>query len=233
MENYLLEYFEKRYQQQEGTVKQVKPLGPVLTISRECGCNGTHLAQQLALRLNEYYLPIGAQSDWKVISKEIMENAAKDLETDADNIKFIFKSEQRTLIEDFMQSVTLKDYQSEWKIKQSIKNVIRDFATDGFSIILGRGGAQITRDINNALHVKLVAPFNWRVERFMQNNDMSKVAAVKKVKEIDSNREKLIQMLYVGCSHESCYDVTYNLERFPQSQLVSDIIHLMQQKKLI
>jgi cytidylate kinase len=232
MENYLLEYFKKRYAQELAT-KLTRSPGPVLTISRQCGCDGTSLAQQLAVRLNEYYLPIGAKSNWKVISKEILESAARELETHADNIKFIFKSEQRTLIEDFMQSVTSKDYQSEWKIKQSIKNVIRDFATDGFSIILGRGGAQITRDINNALHVKLVAPFNWRVERFMQNNDMSKIAAVKKVKEIDSNREKLIQMLYVGCSHEMCYDVTFNIERFPQSQLVSDIIHLMQQKKLI
>jgi cytidylate kinase len=233
MEKYILEYFKKRNKQQIETAKHAKSLGPVLTISRECGCDGTSLAQQLAARLNEYYLPIGAQFNWKVISKEILENAAKELETHADNIKFVFQSEQRSLVDDFMQSVTVKDYQSEWKIKKTIKNVIRDFASDGYSIILGRGGAQITRDINNALHIKLVAPLNWRIERFMLKHDISKAAAIKKVKEIDSNREKLIQMLYIGCSQEMCYDVTFNLERFPQSQLVSDIIHLMQQRKLI
>jgi len=233
MENHILEYFKKRYQQQEETAKLAKSLGPVLTISRQCGCDGTTLAQHLAVRLNEYYLPIGAQSNWQVISKEILENAAKELETHADNIKFVFKSEQRSLVDDFMQSVIVKDYQSEWKIKNTIKNVIRDFASDGFSIILGRGGAQITRDINNSLHIKLVAPINWRIERFMQKYDVSKAAAIKKVKEIDGNREKLIQMLYTGCSQDICFDVTYNVERFSQSQLVSDIIHLMQQKKLI
>ncbi|MBE0638779.1 MAG: cytidylate kinase-like family protein [Bacteroidales bacterium] len=233
MENHIMEYFQKRYQQQLIPPVRTKAPGPVLTISRECGCEGTALARQLALRLNEYYLPIGCKSSWEVISKKILEAAAQELKTQSENIKFIFDSEQRTMWEDFMQSVTSKEYHSEWKIKNAIKNVIRDFATEGYSIILGRGGAQITRDIEKALHVKLVAPVQWRAERFMEKHDLSKAVALARIKEIDNNRDKLIKMLYAGCSQELCYDITYNVEKFSTGQLVLDIIHLMQQKKLI
>lgn len=233
MENYIMEYFQKRYQQQVINPERPKVPGPVVTISRECGCDGNVLARQLAQRLNDYYLPIGETSTWEVISRKILVASAEQLKTHHDNIKFVLDSEQRTLWEDFMQSMTEKEYHSEWKIKNTVKNVIRDFATKGYSIILGRGGAQITRDIEKSLHIKLVAPLSWRAERFMEKHHLAKAAALSKIREVDNNREKLIKMLYFGCSHDLCYDVTYNVEKLTLEQLISDIVHLMQQKKLV
>lgn len=233
MENFVVDYLQKLYRQQLKESEQVKVPGPVLTISREPGCQGTALAMQLAGRLNEYYLPIGKKVHWEVISKKILEAAAEELETHKENIQFVFDSEQRSLWEDFIQTFTAKNYYSEWKIKNTIKKVIREFATQGYAIILGRGGAQITCDIKNSLHIKLVAPFQWRVERFMSYNNLSKAAATAKVRELDANREKLIKMLYFGCDYKMCYDVTYNVERLSTRQLLMNIIHLMEQKKMI
>lgn len=233
MDNFIVEYFQKHYQQGLKPTVRPKTPGPVLTISRECGCNGTALAREIAKKLNEYYLPIGETSRWEIFSKRILEASAEELKTNTEDIKFVFDSEKRTLWEDFMQSLTSKEYHSEWKIKNTIKNVIREISTNGYAIILGRGGAQVTSDIEKSLHVKLVAPLNWRAERFMEKHNLSKAAALAKIKEIDSSREKLIKMLYVGCEHDMCYDVTYNVEALTQSQLISDIIHLMQQKKLV
>ena len=233
MENFLLDYLQKHYQHQKDIHRKPKQPGPVVTISRQAGCGGNAIAKMLAENLNEFYLPVGDETRWEVVSKKILENSARELKTKAEDISFVFESEQRTLWDDFMQSVTAKDYHSEWKIKNTIKMVIRDFAVDGHAIILGRGGAQITRDIEKSLHIKIVGPINWRAERIAMRFGIKKSAALKQIKEADEAREKLIKMLYTGCEQDICYDVTYNVEKISNESLISDIIHLMQHKKLV
>lgn len=234
MQDFLTEYFEKRYQQDAGKViAQLQTPGPVLTISRECGCEGTLISKKLANHLNEYYLPIGAKDQWKVISKEILETSANKLKTNSESIKFVFRSESKSMLEDFVESMSAKQYHSESKIKSAIKRVVRDFATDGFSIILGRAGAQLTRNIENSLHIKLIAPLNWRINRLMATHDLSRAAAINRIKIVDENRQKIIKKFHIGVKAELCYDVTYNLERISQEQLISDIEHTMIIKKLV
>jgi cytidylate kinase len=234
MHDFLTEYFEKRYQQQEDTPQSLqKSFGPVLTISRECGCEGTLLSKQLAYRLNEYYLPIGARDNWKVISKEVLESSARNLKTNSESIKFVFKSESKSVLEDFVESMASKQYHSESKIKNAIKKVIKDFANQGYSIILGRAGAQLTRYIDNSLHIKLVAPFDWRVSHIMRKLELSRAAAINLIRTVDANREKIIKKFHFGGKAELSYDVTYNLEKIAKEQLISDILHIMEQKKLI
>ncbi len=234
MQDFLSDYFEKRYSKetdQQVAVQQIP--GPVLTISRECGCEGTLLSKKLARRLNDYHLPIGARDEWKVISKEVLETSAKKLNTNSESIKFIFKSEAKSLLEDFVESMSARQYNSESKIKSAIKTVIRDFATDGFSIILGRAGAQLTRNVENSLHIKLIAPINWRIKRLMATHDLTRAAAVNRIRIVDENRQKIIKKFHIGVKAELCYDVIYNLERITQEQLIADIEHTMLIKKLI
>ncbi len=233
MENFLLDYLQKHYQHQKEIHHKPKPPGPVVTISRQAGCGGNAIAKLLAETLNEFYLPVGDETRWEVVSKKILENSARELKAKTEDIRFVFESEQRSLWEDFMQSVTARDYHSEWKIKNTIKQVIRDFAEDGHAIILGRGGAQITRDIEKSLHIKIVGPLNWRADRVAKRFGITKSVALKQIKETDDAREKLIKMLYAGCDQDICYDVTYNVEKISNQSLVSDIIHMMQRKKLV
>lgn len=234
MQDFLTDYFEERYQQEAYQPEAVQQIsGPVLTISRECGCEGTLLSKKLARHINDYYLPIGARDQWKVISKEVLEASAKKLKTNSESIKFVFKSEAKSMLEDFVESMSAKQYHSESKIKSAIKKVIRDFATDGFSIILGRAGAQLARDIGNSLHIKLTAPIDWRIKRLMATHDLNRAAAVNRIRIVDENRQKIIKKFHIGVTAELCYDVTYNLERFSQEQLISDIEHTMIIKKLI
>jgi cytidylate kinase len=234
MQDFLTEYFELRYQQQESISEvPLKPPGPVLTISRECGCDGTYIAQKLAAHLNDYFLPIGAKTNWHVISKEVLQKSAKKLQTSSESIKFVFDSEPKSMLEDFVESMSAQEYHSEAKIKNAIKKVIRDFARDGHAVILGRAGAQLTRDIDKSLHVKLIAPLNWRVKSVMLKLEISRAAAINFIRKVDLNREKIIKKFYVGDKSGMCYDVIYNHERITSDQLISDIIHTMQLKKLI
>jgi cytidylate kinase len=130
-------------------------------------------------------------------------------------------------------SLTSRQYHSDWKVKETIRKVVSAFAITGHTVILGRAGAQITRDIEASLHVRLIAPFDWRVKQIMTKYQLSDKLAEKRVKEMDVNREKLIKTFAIeGHCHE-CYDVSYNMKYISTKQTVSDIIHMMQLKRLI
>jgi len=231
MPDFLINYFRDRLKvvEEPGT----EP-GPVLTISRDFGCQAKQISQELTDRLNEYHLPIGARNEWLLLSKEIIEKVAQELQTDSKKIDYIFKFEKKTTVDDFILSLlSSKQYHSDWKVKETIRKVVSAFAVTGYSIILGRAGAQITRDIKDSLHIRLVAPFDWRVKRIMEKYNLSNKMAIRRVKEMDLNREKLIKTFASeGHCHE-CYDVSFNMKYLTTKEVISDLIHLMQLKKLI
>ena len=231
MSDYLIKYFHDRLKivEEPGTGP-----GPLITISRDFGCQAKQISQQLAERLNEYYLPIGAKNEWHLLSKEIIEKVAHELQTESNKIDYVFTFEKKSTVDDFILSLlSSKQYHSDWRVKDTIRKVVRAFAITGYSIILGRAGAQITRDIEASLHIRLVAPFDWRVKQVMERHQLTDKMAIRKVKEMDINREKLIKTFASeGHCHE-CYDVSFNMKYLSTKQVVSDIIHMMQLKKLI
>ncbi|OQX78319.1 MAG: hypothetical protein B6D64_06920 [Bacteroidetes bacterium 4484_276] len=207
--------------------------GPVLTISRDFGCQAKIISQELAERLNEYHLPIGAKNKWHVLSKEIMEMVGQELQTNTKKVSYIFDFEKKSTVDDFFMSLSSKQYHSDWKVKDTIRKVVRAFAVSGQSIILGRAGAQITRDIDLSLHIRLVAPFDWRVKQVTKKYQVTGKLATRKVKEMDENREKLIKTFATEGYCHDCYDISFNMKYLAAKDIISDILHLMQLKKMI
>lgn len=230
MNNFLEHYLKEKYRQDD--FAPTVP-GPVVTLSREYGCDARIISQKLAEKLNTYYRAIGQKRDWEIISKEILEASAQELQTDSKKLQYIFAFENRSTIDEFLMSLTARQYYSDWKIKETIKNVVRSFAIDGYAIIIGRAGAQITRDIQRALHVRLIAPFDWRVDNIAKKHNLTSKEAYRKVNEMDKNRHRLIETFTRAAGCHQCYDVHYNLKYLNTDQIVSDIVHMMQLKKLI
>ena len=231
MNNFLEEYLKQKFQQSEPTL--IKPAGPVVTISREFGCEAMDLSRKLAHHINTFFLGIGETDQWEIISKEILEESAKALKTDTTKVEYIFKFEKRSQVDEFFLSMTSRQYQSDWRVREAVQNVVRAFADRGHAIIVGRAGAQITREIQSSLHVKLIAPFEWRVNHIREKFQTSEKLAHKKVKDMDTNRYRLLEMFSRKMGCESCYDVHYNVSTLSPEAIISDIVHLMQLKKLI
>ncbi len=232
MNNFLETYLIEKYIEEQESKKKKDP-GPLVTISRDYGCDAQYISASLDEILNSNYKQIGQKKNWEIISKEILEESANLLKTDQKNIEHIFTYEKRSLIEDFFQSFTSAQYHCDLKIRNTIRKIVYAFAEEGYAIILGRAGAQITREIEKSLHIKLVAPLDWRVEHVMEKHNMNEKDATRMVKEMDENRREFIDNYTkeAGCSY--CYDVFYNVKFLSNDQIVSDIIHMMQLRKLI
>jgi len=126
-----------------------------------------------------------------------------------------------------------RQHHSDWQVKNALKKTIRSIAESGFAIILGRAGAQITRDITSSLHIFLTAPFEWRIKKVMEKYQLDEKVAVRKVKDMDANRKKLLETFSPKGQSPYCYDVVFNMKYLSKQVVISDIIHLMQLKKLI
>src|SRR5665648_392092 len=77
MDNLLLEYMNERSKPE--LKKAIKAPGPVITISRECGCSGRLFAEKLIERINHKIN--NAVHNWKWVNKEILCLASKELKT--------------------------------------------------------------------------------------------------------------------------------------------------------
>ncbi len=142
----LSKYMTERYQ--DSMLKQEYE-GPVVTIARDFGCPGRKIAARLTNQLNQLKNSKSKSIRWRWISKEIMAESARELEMDPADIKYVFQYEKKTVFDDIISSQSRKYYKSDRKIRKTVAQVIRNIASEGNVVIVGRGGVAITKDIEN------------------------------------------------------------------------------------
>ncbi|MFA6125684.1 MAG: cytidylate kinase-like family protein [Bacteroidales bacterium] len=231
MENLLIKYFEARIKNENHT----KEPGPVITISREYGCPSKILAGILVEKLS---MPepgtIIHPPPWKWIGRELLEEAAKDLKVDPRHINHIFDYHERSIIDDIL-AATRKDgsYKSDVTIKRSVGKVIRSIGERGQVIIVGRAGVALTREIKRSFHVRLMAPMDWRINRLMVTENLSKDGAIEMISIKDANRKKFLEY-YLGQKFQiEIFDVVYNCGFLSLTEIADSIIHICRQRKVL
>jgi cytidylate kinase len=217
MTNILLKYLEERYKYRIPN-KQKASIGPVITISREFGCPANICASDLAEVLSK--IDGDDKEPWKVISKEILEQAAKELDLTPEKIEFVFKYEKRSAVDEILESLSSKYYKSERKIKNTIRDVIRSIGEQGRVIIVGRAGSTILRDIPKSLHIKLISPLDYRVEGVSRRHEIPHSEAKKLTIEMDKKRAQLRDELAGHKIDDIDYDLIFNTMIIKPNEIV-------------
>lgn len=221
MENTLLNYMNRRFgEQSQKPVRPDKPAGPVITISREVGCGGIKVGQCLADELNQTVFC----KRWQVISKEVLSASAAELKVSADKVNRLFSTSEHYTFDEVLAAFTDKYYKSSKIITKTVGEVIYNFAKDGCCIIVGRAGHLIAADIENSLHVRLVAPLAWRIEALAKNKNLSHHDARKYIEETEKEREIFRQHFLKNREEHERFDLTIDVSRFDQSQVTRLIL---------
>lgn len=215
--NILLKYLEDRYKHKIPE-KDFKSPGPVITISRDFGCPANMCATDLADILTK--MEEDENNTWRVISKEILDQAAKELGLTPEKISFVFKFEKRSVVDEILEAVSAKYYKSERKIRNTIREVIRSIGEQGHVIIVGRAGSAILHDIPNSLHIRLIAPLKYRVEGVSRRHQISHGEAMKLTEEMDKKRAQLRNDFAGKRIDDNDYDLILNCEKFKSEQIV-------------
>jgi cytidylate kinase len=226
--NLLIKYMNERVRQ---TPKTVFDPGPVITISRECGCGGRIFAEKLTYFINKR-IDDPAKS-WKWVSKEILSLASEELKINRDKIKNLLNSEEKGFLENIVSLFTDKYYVYDAKIKKVIDEVVRNIAVRGKVVIVGRSSETLTADIPRSLRIKLYAPLSWKVGTISERLKISTEEAKKIVMRIDKKRSQFRVANLGKDNDEIAYDIELNCEKFNQDEMVDLILRIAEFKGLI
>lgn len=229
MGNSLMIYLNKRLQEGNALKGNLSTAGPVITISREVGCSGLKLARILSDRLNTRKL----SSDWKVLSKEIFHESAKELNMEPERVRKIFKQSDKYIFDEIIKAFKYKNYKSERKIVKTVTDVILSFAVDGFSIIVGRAGHIIAKDIQNALHIRLVAPLEYRINSIMENNQLNRNEAIAFIMRVEKERITFRKAINKGDLNDEPFDIWINRASFSDDEIIDIIENTIDKKRIL
>lgn len=223
-----LDYFDERYRKSvlSGPASED---GPVITISRLTGCDARETASGIVEKLNTKF----GITKWKWVDKDIIYSIAKELNIDTQRIENYYEGIKLSNLSEMIMAFS-GGFVSDLRVKKAIKDVVLSICKEGYVVLVGRGGVSIARDIRDALHVRLVAPFYWRVENVMKKKGMTLELAEKFVIETDEKRHDLIMTFLdkKAKNIESLFDVTLNRLSF-SVQESADLIVSMYEKKVL
>jgi len=223
----IFDYFDGRYRE---SIFKKAPVddGPVITISRLTGCDARQVAAILADDLNHKF----GINKWKWVDKDIIYAIAKELNTDTQRVENFYKGIELSNLSEMIMAFS-GGFVSDLRVKKAIRDVVLSMSKEGFIILVGRGGVSIANKIADALHIRLIAPFYWRVENVMKKKEMNIETAEKYVVDTDEKRFNLIQtfMDKKPLNIDYLFDATINRSSF-SIQEISDLILSMYEKKV-
>jgi len=230
MQNLLLKYLNERLESKPK--KTIEP-GPVITISRECGCPGTTIAQLLTDKINKIFKEQGKTQEWRWVNKEILSLASHELKLQPEKITYLMESGHKGYIDEFVSSFTQTYYGQSEMVRKVMGDVIRKIAVDGYIVIVGRGGGAIARDIPKSLHVNLIAPLSWKTSVISQKKNIPLNEARKHVIEVDKQRDNYRDYYRGKNSDDICYDISFNCMNLSNDQITDVIISMAKQRNII
>ncbi|MDD4107423.1 MAG: cytidylate kinase-like family protein [Prolixibacteraceae bacterium] len=228
MSNTLLYYLNKRLEHERLHQPERGIPGPIITISREVGCNGVQFANILASALNDKKI----YPEWKVLSKDIFYQSAKELDVEPERVRNIFKQEDSYALNDILNAFGTRRFKSEQKITRTVKDVIKTFANEGFYIIVGRAAHIIAHDIKNALHLRFIAPVEYRIKTISENKQLNREEAINFINRVEKERQAFRKAIGYSGTEDDLFDMFINKSSFTDRETIDLILRAADHKNI-
>ena len=188
-------------------------------MARHCGAGGSDVAERVAERLNWLHR---SEPPWRGYDRELVEKVAEDHELSTAMIETL-TDDRRTWLSD-----TLGGGPGEMALLRRVAATVRALAEAGRCIIVGRGGVFITRDMPGGMHVRLVAPREFRVRRKAAEWAVSEAEAGSRIRKIDENRRQFYQRYFPDAKMSSeTFALTINTEAVPEDKQIELLLSLI------
>ncbi|MGQ1784296.1 MULTISPECIES: cytidylate kinase-like family protein [unclassified Saccharicrinis] len=223
MDNVFLKYMRERVGKADELKAPVSD-GPVITISREYGCPGKRIGQHLTNVLTERLRREGKDVKWRWISKEILEESARELKLTPSLVKDLAEYKNRSFFENIALFFSDTYYPSDAKINNTIANFIHSAASEGNVVIVGRAAEAITKNFKKSFHVKLIAPLEWRAEIVSKKYGKTMSEAKRECQDMDRRRTMFRAYFEKGVPDVQFYDIFFNCKEMTDDEIVELIV---------
>jgi len=170
----------------------------IITISRQFGAGGSLVARRVAEALG-----------WRVVDNELIaevarraglapEEVAQKEERAPGFVERLTRALARSVPELFSGAGEKVPEPEEAAIVKVTERVVAELAAAGRVVMVGRAGAAVlsARGQHDALHVKLVAPRELRIDAVMRRQGLAREAATALLQETDANRARYVKQNY-------------------------------------
>jgi cytidylate kinase len=164
----------------------------VVTISRQSGCGAEAVGEKLAACL-EAHSP-DPSCPWKLFDKNLIRNVLAEHKLPRRLARFMVE-DRASEVADMMDQLLGTHPPAELLVRYTAETIFR-LAERGNVILIGRGANLITRKLPHALHVRLVASLEKRVERVRLIRDVRKDTARELIRREDRARSRYLKKYF-------------------------------------
>jgi len=220
------DYFDTRHRQ-EIMNKPPSNDGPVITLSRLTGCDARQVAGHIVDILNRKE----DSKKWRWVDKDIIYDIAKELNTNSERVESFYKGYELSNMSEMIMAFS-GGYVSDLRIKKAIRDVVLPMCKEGYIVLVGRGGVSIAQNIPKSLHVRLIAPFYWRVENVMRKKELNMAKAEEFIVDTDEKRHNLITTFLdkKSVNIDYLFDITVNRKSFGIPETAELIVDMYNKK---
>ena len=198
---------------------------PSITISRQAGARGRTIGKKLETALR------AAQSkndiNWTLFDKNLVAQVLEDNDLPAELEKFM----PDDTIGEWEGTINelLGRHPSLWSLFEKTSATIARLARMGHCIIVGRGGNEVTRGMDNVLRVCLVGSEHDRIRQMVEIHKMTPDAAYKFVHDEDVARGHYLKKHFSAQFADPIqYDLTVNTGELDDDQVVQTLVSAVQ-----
>lgn len=170
---------------------EIKEKRPAVTISRETGAGAITVGQMVTDSFQS--LGKGLHS-WALFDQNIVKAMLEDQGL-PERLEEFIKEEAKPAVKDAFEEL-LGLHPSTPDLVRSMSRTIRKLATAGGVVLIGRGAHVICANLSHALHVRLIAPLEARVQHIADYFKLSEKEAAEYVERTDRVRKQYIRRYF-------------------------------------
>lgn len=205
----------------QGEVTSSKPRQKLtVTVSREFGCEAYPMAEKLKSLLEKK-----TGETWAIMDKSLLEEVAKNHNLSEE----IFKNlgDKPRFLDDVIST-----FSANWKTDKDYYRLlcrhVMLLATAGNVIIVGRGGAIITRSLENCYHFRLVAPLDFKVHSISKRLGIPQIEAQDMVQKRQQQRDKFVKdFLNCDSGDPTLYHLVFNNGKNTPDKIAETIFNFL------
>jgi len=200
--------------------------GPFVTVSREAGSGGSSFANLLARKLNAE-CPDSVL--WRVYEGNLIAKMLEDNQLPSRLARFLPEQRVPEITASIGELVGL--HPSLWDLIQKTNETMRQLATRGHVILVGRGANFATAGLENGIHVRLVAPAESRAAYLVQRYNISVEQARAFNTKCEAARRSYVKAHFGANVSDPCaYDLVFNTAKSSLDEVASTMCAHIEQK---
>jgi cytidylate kinase len=183
-----------------------------ITFSRKMGANGTAIAKQVAEKMG-----------YRFYDTEAIENAAQEM-------GFLKNFKE---IDEKAPSLFRRLFSHKPAIElDRLNSIVYELAKKGDAVFLGRGSHILLKSFSCALHIRVTASSERRVQNLIERG-FHREGALKAMERSDHERGTFIKFAFgVDCENPGLYDVILNMDKLSVPLAVNTVIQMARSEEI-